>query len=116
MFSNSIKFDPLSDLPDLTGKVIIVTGGNGGIGYSTIQHLARKGAKVYMAARNESKATSAIEKLKSESFEPGNGEIVFMKINLSDPKQVKNAAERFVQMESRLDVLGSTLTSSGHSK
>ena len=45
------QFDPLNDIPNLTGKVIIVTGGNTGIGYCKIQHLARKGAKVYMAAR-----------------------------------------------------------------
>ncbi|KAF8833682.1 hypothetical protein BDN67DRAFT_916467, partial [Paxillus ammoniavirescens] len=53
LFSKS--FNPLTDLPDLSGKVIIVTGGNAGIGYATVKHLARKGATVYMAARNKSK-------------------------------------------------------------
>jgi NAD(P)-dependent dehydrogenase (short-subunit alcohol dehydrogenase family) len=39
------KFDP-SELSDLTGKVAIVTGGNVGLGYATVRHLARRNAKV----------------------------------------------------------------------
>jgi hypothetical protein len=39
----SEKFDPSTGLPHLTGKVMVVTGG---VGYSTIEHLARRGAKV----------------------------------------------------------------------
>lgn len=50
-----------------------------GIGYATIQHLARRGAKVYMAARNESKARDAIAKLKEEGLGPGNGEVLWQR-------------------------------------
>ena len=108
-FITQPKFDPLSELSDLTGKVVIVTGGNGGIGYYTVQFLARKGAKVYMAARNEEKASLAIGKLKKEGLEPGNGEVLFMKLDLSDPKGTRSAAEKFVQQEKRLDVLGTVI-------
>jgi len=67
----SSSFDPVTDIPGLNDKVVMVTGGkwvnklsfrrfwsderSTGIGYATIKHLARHGAKVYMAARNESK-------------------------------------------------------------
>ncbi|KAJ8483133.1 hypothetical protein ONZ45_g14712 [Pleurotus djamor] len=98
-------FSPETDLVDLKGRVVIVTGGNRGIGYYTVKHLARHGAKVYLAARNESAAAAAISKLKSEGLGPGNGEIVWLKLDLSDPKLAKEAGEAFLKLESRLDVL-----------
>lgn len=104
-FLFSKKFNPDSDIPDLKGKVIIVTGGNAGVGYGTVQHLARHGAKVYLGARNEAKATAAIEQLKKEGLQPGNGEILWLDIDLSDPRKAKAAAEAFLEMEKRLDVL-----------
>ncbi|KAK0438307.1 uncharacterized protein EV420DRAFT_1651451 [Desarmillaria tabescens] len=74
-----------ASLLDLTGKVVIVTGGNTGIGYWTVLHLARKGAKVYLAARNESKALDAIKSM----TEAGIGKL----------------QEDFLSKEKRLDVL-----------
>ncbi|KDQ54348.1 hypothetical protein JAAARDRAFT_182313 [Jaapia argillacea MUCL 33604] len=101
-----ISTGPLKDLPDLKGKVIIVTGGNAGIGFATVQHLARLGAKVYLAARNEGRATAAISRLQAEGLGPGNGEVLWLKLDLSDPRVAKQSAEDFMKSESRLDVLG----------
>ncbi|THV02625.1 NAD-P-binding protein [Dendrothele bispora CBS 962.96] len=101
MFSS--KFDPKKDLVDLKGKVVIVTGGNRGIGYATVQHLARAGAKVYMATRSEDKAKEAIESLKKSRVDPG--EVAYLKLDLNDPKQAKRAAEEFATKETRLDIL-----------
>lgn len=42
----SQTFDPVRDLPSMAGKVVIVTGSSSGIGFATLQHLARLGAKV----------------------------------------------------------------------
>ncbi|MDF1521931.1 MAG: oxidoreductase [Trueperaceae bacterium] len=47
------------DIPDQTGRVAVVTGGNGGLGLETVRELARKGARVVMAARNREKAARA---------------------------------------------------------
>lgn len=40
------------EIPDLTGKVIIITGANSGIGFEALKEFARKGAFVVMACRN----------------------------------------------------------------
>lgn len=101
----SKSFDPVTDLPDLSGKVILITGGNAGIGYSTVKHLARRGAKVYMAARNQSKAEEAIAQLKAEGLGPGNGDVIWLELDLKDPRNAKKAAEEFMKQEKRLDVL-----------
>jgi NAD(P)-dependent dehydrogenase (short-subunit alcohol dehydrogenase family) len=44
------------NMPDLTGKVIIVTGSNSGIGFEAAQEFARKGAHTILACRNMDKA------------------------------------------------------------
>ena len=117
-------FNPDTDLPDLTGKVILVTGGkcvwwiglvcisfsdapdSSGIGLVAIQQLARHGAKVYMGARNEEKAQAAIEKLHAEGLGPGNGTPIYHKLDLANPKDAKESAEEFLKREERLDILG----------
>ncbi|OSD08182.1 NAD-P-binding protein [Trametes coccinea BRFM310] len=104
-FSKKPQFDPSKDIPDLTGKVAIVTGGNAGLGYATVQHLVRHGAKVYIGARSEERAKAAIERLRAEGLQPGNGELEWLEVNLSDPAKAKQAAEAFLQKESRLDIL-----------
>src|SRR5438552_10374634 len=56
---------------DLTGKVALVTGGNGGIGLGMAKGLAAAGARVVVAARNAQKSAAAVDALKalgSDSF------------------------------------------------
>ncbi|KAJ3178636.1 hypothetical protein HDU87_003459 [Geranomyces variabilis] len=91
-----------SDLPDLSGKVAIVTGGNTGIGYITCLHLAEKNARVYMASRTKSRAEAAIEKIKAQN---PKAEVVWLDMDLMDLATVKRAAETFLAKEKRLDIL-----------
>ena len=77
-----------------------------GIGYHTVQQLARKGAKVYIAWRSEARVKAAIERLRAEGLEPGNGAIEWLQLDLGDPRKVKESAEKFAEKETRLDVLG----------
>ncbi|KAH7885820.1 hypothetical protein F5I97DRAFT_1158984 [Phlebopus sp. FC_14] len=91
----------VEDIPDLTGKVIIVTGASTGIGKETAKGLLAHGAKVYIAARNQSQSEETIRQLKQET---GN-EAVFLKLDLANLKAVKAAAEEFLSKETQLHVL-----------
>jgi NAD(P)-dependent dehydrogenase (short-subunit alcohol dehydrogenase family) len=101
----NLSSNPLPELRDLTGCVTVVTGGNTGIGYSTVLHLARCGAKVYLGARNEAKARAAIEKLQAEGLGPRQGEVVWLDVDLTYPRKAKEAAEFILSREQRLDIL-----------
>ncbi|KAB5591233.1 Oxidoreductase [Ceratobasidium theobromae] len=92
----------VDQIPDLSGQVMIVTGGNAGIGRETCKALLGKGAKVYLAARNKSKAEETIEWLKNET----NGKSpVFLELDLADLNSVRRAAVEFRERERELHVL-----------
>jgi len=91
----------VDDIPDLTGKVILVTGGNTGIGKETVKHLLAHNAKVYLAARSAQKATEAITELKNETGK----EALFLQLDLSDLHAVRKSAQEFLSKESCLHVL-----------
>jgi NAD(P)-dependent dehydrogenase (short-subunit alcohol dehydrogenase family) len=64
-----------------------------------------KGAKVYIGARNETKALEAIEEMKRESPSIGADQLHPFAADLGDLKAVKDAAQNFMANESRLDIL-----------
>ncbi|KAH8097019.1 NAD-P-binding protein [Cristinia sonorae] len=102
IWSSSPKWNIDKDIPNLDGKVVIVTGGNAGLGFATIQYLVRHGAKVYMAARNEEKAKAAIARLE---LGEGAGNVEWLELDLGDPRKAKASAEKFLEKEQRLDIL-----------
>ncbi|KAJ8128054.1 hypothetical protein O1611_g5585 [Lasiodiplodia mahajangana] len=89
------------DVPDLQGKVYIVTGSNTGIGKEVARLLYTKNAKVYVAARSEDKAQQAIKDIKDSTLS-SKGSIVFLHLDLSDLLNVKATAEGFLSQEHRL--------------
>ncbi|KAI9783987.1 MAG: hypothetical protein M1839_002932 [Geoglossum umbratile] len=95
------RFD-VKDIPDLAGRVAIVTGGNTGIGRPTVAQLARKGARVYLAARSTSRAEEAIKAIKAET---PTVDVVHLQLDLSDLDSVKKAAEEFLSKEKELHLL-----------
>ncbi|MCJ1458435.1 hypothetical protein MMC28_008807 [Mycoblastus sanguinarius] len=113
------------DLPDLTGKVYIVTGSNTGVGKEVAQILFSKNAKVYIAARSEDKANRAIADIK-QAWPQSKGSLIFQHLDLSDLSTIKTSVERFTSRESKLHVLfnnagvqalsnnGPTKTAQGH--
>ncbi|KAH6910201.1 hypothetical protein BKA70DRAFT_118357 [Coprinopsis sp. MPI-PUGE-AT-0042] len=89
------------DIPDLDGKVVIVTGGNSGLGRDTVKALLEKNAKVYIACRNEGKAQATIGELEKET----GRRALSLKLDLVDLGSVEECAKEFLRHESRLDIL-----------
>jgi NAD(P)-dependent dehydrogenase (short-subunit alcohol dehydrogenase family) len=87
---------------NLSGKTAIVTGSNTGIGYETALDLYKKGAKVYVACRNQEKALNAIDRMKADG---GTGELVYEQLDLASLRSVKAFADNVIKAESRLDLL-----------
>ncbi|KAK7974505.1 hypothetical protein PG989_016353 [Apiospora arundinis] len=86
-------------LPDLKGKVFIVTGGNSGIGYYTVSYLAEHEAHVYMCARSLEKANTAITNIKK--VHP-TAHIDLLQMDHTDLASVVAAAQRFLSLETAL--------------
>jgi len=92
----------VENIPDLAGKVIIVTGGNSGLGYESVKAFAAKGAEVIMASRSTEKGEEArTENLKTS---PG-AKISVMQLDLGDLESVRNFASAFKERYQKLDVL-----------
>ncbi|CAG9975693.1 unnamed protein product [Clonostachys byssicola] len=91
-------------VPDLHGKVYIVTGANTGVGKLLTEILYSRNAKIYVAARSEEKANNAIASIKETA--PGSkGELVFLHLDLADLATIKASADNFLRQESKLHVL-----------
>ncbi|MFW9854454.1 MAG: oxidoreductase [Candidatus Thorarchaeota archaeon] len=95
------KWTP-DEMPDLSGKIIIVTGANSGIGYEAAKEFARKGAETILACRNIEKAKKAIKNIKKEIPNANTG---VMELDLNSLKSVHKFAEGFKQKYSQLNVL-----------
>jgi NAD(P)-dependent dehydrogenase (short-subunit alcohol dehydrogenase family) len=89
-------------IPNLSGKIIIVTGANSGIGYEAAKEFSRKGAKTILACRNMEKARSALVKIKKEV---PNSNTEIMKLDVSSLKSIHGFAKEFKSKHKRLDVL-----------
>jgi NAD(P)-dependent dehydrogenase (short-subunit alcohol dehydrogenase family) len=90
------------NIPDLTGKVAIVTGANSGIGFEMAQALARKQAGVILACRNKDKGEAAVRQIRQEH---SSSQTELMLLDLSDLAAVRRFAAEFSQHYQRLDLL-----------
>ncbi|KAJ7590327.1 NAD(P)-binding protein [Mycena floridula] len=91
----------VAKVPDLTGKIAIVTGGNTGIGKETVKVLLQKNATVYIGARSEAKAIEAINELLTQTGKTAK----FLKLNLASLESIKSATEEYQRKEQQLHIL-----------
>ncbi len=91
-----------SNIPDLTGKVMIVTGANSGLGFETAKEFARKGAHTILACRSLDKAEAARSQLVAEI--PA-ASLDGMALDLASLASVRQFASDFSAKFDRLDVL-----------
>lgn len=91
-----------TDMPDQSGRTVMITGANAGIGFETALAFYEKGASVILACRNKENAKAAAEKIQQHK---GSGQLKIGILDLSSLKAIKEYAEEFIQQHSRLDLL-----------
>lgn len=92
----------LEDAPDLSGKTVVVTGGNSGIGYEAALGFARKGAEVVLACRDLEKAGAAAAAIRAAL---PKASIEAMRLDLASLESVRRFAAELVARRATLDVL-----------
>lgn len=90
-----------SDIPDQSGRTVLVTGANTGLGFEISRHLALNGARVLLGCRDQEKGDDAIARIRREHSQ---ADLKFVALDLADVASVRSAAEE-AKAEARLDVL-----------
>jgi NAD(P)-dependent dehydrogenase (short-subunit alcohol dehydrogenase family) len=85
-------------MSQFVGKVVLITGGNAGIGRAAALEFANQGAKVVVSGRREKEGLEVIDEL-----EALGGEAIFVKTDVSKEREVKAMIERTLATFGRLD-------------
>jgi len=98
-----VAAEPNIGIPyDLTGKTVMVTGANSGIGFAATRQMAAAGADVVMACRNASKAEDAARRIRESGV---RGRVKTQSVDLGDLASVRAFASRFLDSGRSIDVL-----------
>ncbi|GAB3383382.1 SDR family NAD(P)-dependent oxidoreductase [Azotobacter armeniacus] len=91
-----------SDIPDQTGRTVVVTGTNSGLGFLTSLELAKRGAHVSMTVRDLQKGRDAQARI--QAHHP-RGSAELRQLDLADLEQVKAFGKRLIVGGTRVDLL-----------
>ncbi|KAL7048380.1 hypothetical protein ACKWTF_003331 [Chironomus riparius] len=86
----------------ITNKIVIITGGNTGIGKACAIDLAKRGGKVYIACRDKIRGENAQTDIRKES---GSDKVYFLQLDLASLKSIREFSKNFHKLESKLDIL-----------
>jgi NAD(P)-dependent dehydrogenase (short-subunit alcohol dehydrogenase family) len=90
------------NIADLTGKSIIVTGANTGLGKETTRVLAQKGADIVLAVRDEQKGDAAVIDILRDA---PDAKLTVMRLDLSDLSSIRDFASAYSKWHATLDIL-----------
>ena len=91
-----------SKIASQSGKVAIITGGTGGVGFADAKALALKGCTVIIIGRNSEKGSEAIARIKEIDAQ---ADVSFFSIDLGNLSAIKSFSEQMNRKLSRLDIL-----------
>ncbi len=92
----------VANMPDLRGKIIVVTGANSGIGFDAARAFVQKGGHLILASRNVQKAETAVSQIKAET---PNASTDIIQLDLADLSSVRTFADSFNGKYEQLDLL-----------
>ena len=92
----------INDMPGLRGKLVIVTGGNSGLGFESVKAFAAKGAQVILAARSIKRGKSAKKKILEDY---PNSKINVMKLDLANLESIHYFVKHFKKQYRKLNIL-----------
>ncbi|XP_065606317.1 retinol dehydrogenase 12-like [Cyrtonyx montezumae] len=95
-------WDPRKCPTDLTGKTVIVTGANSGIGKHVAMDLARRNARTILACRSRQRGLAAVQEIRAAT---GNPKVLLRLLDTSSLASVRAFAADVLREEQRLDVL-----------
>ncbi|KAG6995668.1 hypothetical protein G7Y79_00043g079520 [Physcia stellaris] len=94
------KFDPDKDIPDLSGKVYVITGGSAGIGFGITAHLLQhNAARIVILSQKEEHVEEAKQELKKYG---DSSKVEWIQLDLKNLKQTDQVAKQLVS-EDRID-------------
>lgn len=90
----------MRDLFNITGRVVVITGGTGVLGSSMVEYLAEQGAKVAVLARNKEKGEALVAGIRAKGQEA-----VFLQSDVNNRAVVEQNAADIMKKYGRIDVL-----------
>ena len=86
----------------MAGKIVVITGGNAGIGKETAVGLARRGARVIITSRNQERGAAALAEIRERS---GSTEVEVVELDLASLENVRACTDELHRRCSHIDVL-----------